>query len=100
MCYKLKFYLSLGCLCLDIKMSNVSKTQNNYYILLYKNVKIYNYIIENLKIKNMPQLVPFYFINQVTFAFILLVIMIYVFSKYILPRFVRLFTTRLFISKL
>ncbi len=48
----------------------------------------------------MPQLVPFYFVNQVTFAFISLVIMIYVFSKYILPRFVRLFTTRIFISKL
>ena len=48
----------------------------------------------------MPQLVPFYFINQVTFAFILLVIMIYVFSKYILPRFVRLFISHIFISKL
>jgi F-type H+-transporting ATPase subunit 8 len=48
----------------------------------------------------MPQLVPFYFINQVTFAFILLVVMIYVFSKYILPRFVRLFVSRMFISKL
>jgi len=48
----------------------------------------------------MPQLVPFYFINQVTFAFILLVVLIYVFSKYILPRFVRLFITRIFISKL
>ena len=48
----------------------------------------------------MPQLVPFYFINQVTFAFILLVVMIYVFSKYILPRFVRLFISRMFISKL
>ena len=29
----------------------------------------------------MPQLVPFYFINQVTSAFILLIIMIYLFSK-------------------
>jgi F-type H+-transporting ATPase subunit 8 len=48
----------------------------------------------------MPQLVPFYFVNQVTFAFILLVGMIYLFSKYILPRFVRLFLARLFISKL
>jgi len=48
----------------------------------------------------MPQLVPFYFINQVTFAFILLIVMIYVFSKYILPRFVRLFMSRMFISKL
>jgi len=56
-------------------------------------------IILNIKF-NMPQLVPFYFINQVAFAFILLIIMIYVFSKYILPRSVRLFLTRVFISKL
>lgn len=48
----------------------------------------------------MPQLVPFYFVNQVAFTFTVLVLLIYVFSKYILPRFVRLFTTRLFISKL
>jgi F-type H+-transporting ATPase subunit 8 len=48
----------------------------------------------------MPQLTPFYFINQVTFAFILLVTMVYLFSKYILPRFVRLFLSRMFISKL
>jgi len=48
----------------------------------------------------MPQLVPFYFINEVTFAFILLIVMIYIFSKYILPRFVRLFISRIFISKL
>lgn len=33
----------------------------------------------------MPQLVPFYFINQVTFAFVLLVIMIYVFANFLLP---------------
>jgi hypothetical protein len=48
----------------------------------------------------MPQLVPFYFINQVTFGFILLTIMIFFFSKYILPRFVRLFLSRTFITKL
>jgi len=48
----------------------------------------------------MPQLVPFYFVNQVTFTFIILIIMIYIFSKNILPRFVRLFLTRIFISKL
>ena len=48
----------------------------------------------------MPQLVPFYFINQVTFAFIILVTMLYIFSKYILPRFVRLFISSVFISKL
>jgi F-type H+-transporting ATPase subunit 8 len=48
----------------------------------------------------MPQLVPFYFINQVVYTFILLVIMIYIFSKYILPRFVRLFISRIFLTKL
>ncbi|RYX78069.1 hypothetical protein EON69_00505 [bacterium] len=48
----------------------------------------------------MPQLVPFYFVNEVTFAFAVLVTLIYVFSKYVLPRFVRLFSTRVFISKL
>lgn len=48
----------------------------------------------------MPQLVPFYFINQVTFAFILITIMVYMFTKYILPRFVRLLLARIFISKL
>ena len=48
----------------------------------------------------MPQLVPFYFMNQVVFAFTSIVIILYVVSKYILPRFVRLFITRIFISKL
>jgi F-type H+-transporting ATPase subunit 8 len=48
----------------------------------------------------MPQLIPFYFVNQVIFTFIFLVILIYTFTKYILPRFVRLFITRIFIKKL
>jgi F-type H+-transporting ATPase subunit 8 len=48
----------------------------------------------------MPQLVPFYFVNEVVFSFAILTIMIYMFSKYILPRFVRLFLSRTFISKL
>lgn len=48
----------------------------------------------------MPQLVPFYFINEVSFAFIIIIVMIYVFSKYILPGFVRLFISRVFISHL
>jgi len=48
----------------------------------------------------MPQLVPFYFINQVVFGFTLLVVLIYAFSKFILPRFVRLSLSRIFIIKL
>jgi len=48
----------------------------------------------------MPQLVPFYFVNEVTFTFLTLIVLIYLFSKYILPKVVRLFSTRIFISKL
>jgi len=51
-------------------------------------------------LSNMPQLIPFYYVNEVTFVFAILVVLLYVFSKYTLPRFVRLFSTRLFISKL
>lgn len=48
----------------------------------------------------MPQLVPFYFINEVSFAFGLFFVVMYLLSKYILPRFIRLSGTRLFITKL
>ncbi|KAF1994714.1 hypothetical protein P154DRAFT_501467 [Amniculicola lignicola CBS 123094] len=48
----------------------------------------------------MPQLVPFFMVNETTFAFILLPTLIYVLSKYILPQRVRLMAARLFISKL
>jgi F-type H+-transporting ATPase subunit 8 len=48
----------------------------------------------------MPQLVPFYFVNETVTAFILLPALIYVMSKYILPQRVRTMCARLFISKL
>ena len=48
----------------------------------------------------MPQLVPFFFVNQVVFAFVVLTVLIYAFSKYILPKFVRTFITRIYINKL
>ena len=48
----------------------------------------------------MPQLTPFYFINEITFAFAIIILTIYMLSKYILPRFVRLFLVRTLISKL
>ncbi|KAF3006756.1 ATP synthase subunit 8 [Curvularia kusanoi] len=48
----------------------------------------------------MPQLIPFFFVNETTVAFVLLPTLIYIFSKYILPQRVRLFAARLFISKL
>ncbi|CAA9958934.1 atp synthase protein [Pyrenophora teres f. maculata] len=48
----------------------------------------------------MPQLIPFFFVNETTVAFVLLPGLIYIFSKYILPQRLRLFAARLFISKL
>ena len=48
----------------------------------------------------MPQLIPFFFMNEVTTAFIVIPSLIYVFSKYILPQQVRMKAARLFISKL
>jgi F-type H+-transporting ATPase subunit 8 len=48
----------------------------------------------------MPQLVPFYFINQVSYGFLLLLILLYILSKYILPLFTQLQLTRIIIIKL
>jgi F-type H+-transporting ATPase subunit 8 len=56
-------------------------------------------IIKLTKI-NMPQLVPFYYMNEVIFAFAVIVFILYVLSKYILPRIVRLFLSRMFINKI
>ncbi len=52
------------------------------------------------KQKNMPQLVPFYFLNEVVFTFSIIAIVLYILSKYILPRITNLFTSRIFISRL
>lgn len=52
------------------------------------------------KIYNMPQLTPFYYMNEIAFAFAIIVIVLYVLSKYILPRIVRLFISRMFINKI
>ena len=48
----------------------------------------------------MPQLVPFFFVNEITYTFVIIALTVYILSKYILPRFVRLFLSRTFISKL
>lgn len=45
----------------------------------------------------MPQLTPFYFVNEIVFCFTILVFILYLLSKYILPRIVRLFISRIFL---
>ena len=48
----------------------------------------------------MPQLVPFYFINQLSFSFLTLLALIYVFSKYVLTLFTYNQVVRMYITKL
>ena len=48
----------------------------------------------------MPQLIPFYFINQLSFSFLTLLVLIYVFPKYILPLFTFQQVVRMYITKL
>ena len=48
----------------------------------------------------MPQLTPFYYMNEIVFAFTSIVLVLYILSKYILPRIVRLFLSRMFINKI
>ena len=48
----------------------------------------------------MPQLIPFYFLSQLSFSFLTLLILIYVFSKYILPLFTFQQVIRMYITKL
>jgi F-type H+-transporting ATPase subunit 8 len=48
----------------------------------------------------MPQLLPFYFVNQLSFSFLTLLVLIYVFSKYILPLFTFQQVIRMYITKL
>ena len=55
----------------------------------------------NLKKFNiMPQLIPFYFVNQLSFSFLSLLALIYIISKYILPSFTYVQVVRMYITKL
>lgn len=48
----------------------------------------------------MPQLLPFFFVNQLVFAFAGMLVLVYVCSKYILPLFTELSVARVYITKL
>ena len=48
----------------------------------------------------MPQLIPYFFFNQLLSSFLVLAILVYVFSKYILPSFTYTQIIRLYITKL
>ena len=48
----------------------------------------------------MPQLLPYYFLNQITFVLFSLGVTVYVMSRYILPAFTELYVSRMYITKL
>jgi F-type H+-transporting ATPase subunit 8 len=48
----------------------------------------------------MPQLIPFYFLNQLSFSFLVFLLTLYVLSKYILPLFTFQRVIRMYITKL
>lgn len=48
----------------------------------------------------MPQLIPFYFMNQLTYGLLLITVLLILFSQFFLPIILRLYVSRLFISKL
>ena len=48
----------------------------------------------------MPQIIPFFFVNQLSFSFLTLLILVYVFSKFILPLFTFQQVVRMYITKL
>jgi F-type H+-transporting ATPase subunit 8 len=43
----------------------------------------------------MPQLVPFYFVNEIMFSIIILNILIFILSKYILPTMLKMLISRI-----
>ena len=48
----------------------------------------------------MPQLLPFYFLNQLFFSFVTLLALVYILSKFVLPLFTLQQVIRLYITKL
>ncbi|QCB16416.1 ATP synthase F0 subunit 8 (mitochondrion) [Armillaria borealis] len=48
----------------------------------------------------MPQLIPFYFLNQIISSFIILFVLVYILSIYILPLFTFQQVIRFYITKL
>ena len=48
----------------------------------------------------MPQLIPFHFVNQLSFLLLTLIALIYIFSKYILPSYTLQQVIRFYIKKL
>lgn len=69
-------------------------------IMFLYNKDTSNLLREYIYFQIMPQLLPFYFVNQLSFALFGLFVVIYVMSRFVLPAFTELFLTRMYITKL
>ncbi|CAO1639654.1 unnamed protein product (mitochondrion) [Sympodiomycopsis kandeliae] len=48
----------------------------------------------------MPQSLPFFFVNQATFTFVFLFLVIYIFSRFVIPAFLEIKVSRSYIEVL
>ncbi|RKF65626.1 ATP synthase protein 8 [Golovinomyces cichoracearum] len=68
--------------------------------MLCFNISMVEQNTSNILIQLRQGLIPFFFVNQVIFTFVILTVLIYTFTKFILPSFVRTFISRIYINKL
>ena len=80
-------------------VTKASKNSALPLIFISSRVYIHKWLYKYMYL-NMPQLIPFFFLNQVVFNFLFLVLIVYMFTKYILPKFVRLFILRFHVNSL
>jgi F-type H+-transporting ATPase subunit 8 len=79
----------------------ITKTRLTIFpYFFYTFFKVAFYLKPQIPNLTMPQLLPFYFVNQITFALAALFIITYIMSVYVLPYFVALFVSRVYITKL
>jgi F-type H+-transporting ATPase subunit 8 len=71
-----------------------------YIIIIQRHFSVCEKLLFIFGFVIMPQLIPFYFINQFSFSFLSLIALIFLFSSYILPLFTFQQVIRMFITKL
>ncbi len=56
--------------------------------------------VQKFNLNFMPQLIPFYFLNQLSFGLLTLIFLTYFLSKYVLPLFTYRNVVRVYLTKL
>lgn len=89
------FYSEIG----PVGSTNREFTFLHNYIIKYIYIKIINCWLSNI-IFLMPQIVPYFFLNQIVSSFIILFSLVYILSVYFLPLFTLQQVIRFYITKL